>query len=189
MLRYYITDRRTLGGVAPLNENIERQILAGVDWIQIREKDLSARELLELGRRAVALAGAGRTRILIHSRMDVALAVGAHGIHLPSHSPPPSEYKRAAPHLIVGVSCHNRAELVQAEQDGADYAVLGPVFPPLSKQADGAVLGLDGFSRLARSVRIPVMALGGNTQASISACEQAGAAGVAGISLFQGPTD
>ena len=173
-----------LGGVEPLIENIERQVLAGVDWIQLREKDLPTRELLALARRIVAMAGL--TRILINSRMDVALAAQAHGIHLPSNSPPPSAFKRGAPHLTVGVSCHNRDELVRAEQEGADYAVLGPVFPPLSKKTAGVALGLDGFAGLVQAVRIPVIALGGITEASIPACERAGAAGIAGISLFQG---
>ena len=173
-----------LGGVAPLLQNIERQILAGVDWIQIREKDLPTRELLSLVRRAVAVAG--RTRILVNSRMDVALAAQAHGVHLPSNSPPPFLFNRGAKHLTIGVSCHNRDELLQAEQEGADYAILGPVFPPLSKKTDSVALGLEGFAELVRAVRIPVIALGGITEASIPACEGAGAAGVAGISLFQG---
>ena len=184
MIRYYITDRRGLGGVEPLFENIERQILGGVDWIQLREKDLSSAELLALARRVIARAG--QTRVFINSRLDVALAAGAAGIHLPSHSPPPAEFKRIAPHLLVGVSCHNHAELVAAEAEGADYAVLSPVFPPLSKPPEGAALGLKGFTELARAVSIPVFALGGIRGAMIPILACAGASGVAGISLFQG---
>lgn len=183
MLRYYITDRHTIGGLAALFENIERQILAGVDWIQLREKDLTTPQLLDLARRVVQRAG--QTRVLINSRLDVAMATGAHGVHLPSHSPPPSEFKRMAPHLIVGVSCHNRAELLAAKREGADYAVLGPVFPPRSKKLEGMPIGLGQFAELARTVRLPVIALGGITPETIPACERAGAAGVAGISLFQ----
>ena len=155
-----------------------------MDWIQLREKDLGTLELLDLARLIVARAG--KTRILINSRLDVALASGAYGIHLPSHSPSPAEYKRVAPHLTVGVSCHNRADLVQAEEEGADYVVLGPVFSPLSKRTTERALGLEAFAALARSVNIPVIALGGITQAAIPACASAGAAGIAGISLFQG---
>ena len=184
MIRCYITDRRGLGGVEPLFENIKRQISDGVDWIQIREKDLSTTELLDLARRVVATAGP--TRVFINSRLDVALAAGAAGIHLPSHSPPPAEFKRIAPHLMVGVSCHNQAELVAAEAEGADYAVLSPVFAPLSKPLEGVALGLEGFIELAGAVSIPVLALGGITRAMIPAFACAGAAGVAGISLFQG---
>lgn len=187
MIRCYITGRHALGGGLPaLLANIKRRVLDPVDdrvdWIQIREKDLSTGELLELSRQVVAMAG--QTRILINSRLDVALAAGAHGVHLPSNSPPPSSYKRAAAGLMVGVSCHNRAELLRAEDEGADYALLGPVFPPLSKEA--GAMGLDQFGELARAVRIPVLALGGITPGSIAACERAGAAGIAGITLFQG---
>ena len=183
LLRYYITDRRGIGGVAPLFENIERQILAGVDYIQIREKDLPSAELLWLVKRVVKRAG--QTRVVVNSRFDVALAAGAAGIHLPAHSPPPSEFKRIAPGVIVGVSCHDRAQLVAAEQQGADYALLSPVFLPLSKKSDGKALGLDRFAELVRLVRMPVFALGGIEPETIPACERAGAAGVAGISLFQ----
>ncbi len=185
MLRCYITDRRSLGGSEALLLNIERQIAAGVDWIQLREKDLEGRELLELARRVMALAAPHRTRVWINSRMDVVLACGAHGVHLPSRSPAPSEYKRAAPGLSVGVSCHDLAELQQAERQGADYAVLGPVFAPLSKSVAEPPLGLARFGELAGSVRIPVFALGGITEENIADCERERACGVAGISLFQ----
>jgi len=185
VLRYYITDRQGIGGVERLLRNIERQVLAGVDWIQIREKDLSARELLALSRRAVELAASSKTLIFVNSRMDVALAAGAHGVHLPSHSPAPSEFKRCSKEMRVGVSCHNLEELQRAEGEGADYVVLGPVFPPLSKNSVSSALGLERFGELAREVKIPVLALGGVTEESIPACMRAGAAGVAGISFFQ----
>jgi thiamine-phosphate pyrophosphorylase len=187
-LRYYITDRLALGGVGALIANIERQIAGGIDWIQIREKDMDARELLSLARRTVELADVSpkKTRILINSRLDIALAAGAHGVHLPSNSARPDAFRRHAPRMLVGVSCHDREELVAAEAEGADYVVLGPVFPPLSKAVSGPVLGLERFAELVRTVKIPVIALGGITPESIPACERAGAAGVAGISLFQG---
>jgi thiamine-phosphate pyrophosphorylase len=177
-----------VGGIEGLIANIERQIAAGVDWIQIREKDLTARDLLALARRAVHLAGHSpkQTRVLINSRMDVALAAGAHGVHLPSHSPRPDAFKRIAPHMLIGVSCHDGEQLTAAEAEGADYAVLGPVFPPLSKGVvPGPGLGLEPFTALVRTVQLPVIALGGITEANIIDCERAGAAGVAGITYFQ----
>jgi thiamine-phosphate pyrophosphorylase len=105
-----------------LIENIARRISDGVDWIQIREKDLEMRELLVLARRVMTLAGAygGRVRVLINSRMDVAFAAGADGIHLPSSAPSPQAFRRCArAPLMIGVSCHNREELVRAEAEGA----------------------------------------------------------------------
>ncbi len=182
MLRYYITDRRGVGGVEALLANIERQIFAGVDWVQIREKDLSARELLDLVRSAKKLT-AGRALLFVNSRFDVAVAGGADGVHLPSHSIAVSEFRRFG--MRVGVSCHNLEELRRAERQGADYAVLSPVFRPLSKKIEGEALGLEVFGELARAVHIPVLALGGITEETIPLCEAAGAAGVAGISLFQ----
>jgi thiamine-phosphate pyrophosphorylase len=188
VLRYYITGRKGLGGVEELIENIARQIYAGVDWIQIREKDLPVKELLTLARRVMGLAEAsgGRTRVLINSRMDVALAAGAHGVHLPSDAPPPRVFRCCCRvSMMIGVSCHNQDELLRAEAEGADYALLGPVFTPLSKAGGGPALGLDKFADLKGQVTIPVIALGGITEARIAGCDRAGAAGVAGISLFQ----
>ena len=168
--------------------NIERQIRSGaVDWIQIREKDLEARELVTLARRVVHLAASAAVKILINSRMDVALAAGAHGVHLPSATPAPSEYRRVAPaSFLIGVSTHSVAEVKRAEALGADYVVLGPVFDPLSKKTDQVALGLGEFAVCAGAAGIPVIALGGITTAKFAACARAGAAGVAGITLFQG---
>ena len=186
MIRCYITDRLAIGGVAPLLDAIARKIAAGVEWIQIREKDLSARELLDLTRRALALPGAGGSKILVNTRVDVALVAGAEGVHLPAGSVPPRIWRAIAPPgFLIGVSCHTVEEVRAAEAEGADYAVFGPVFAPLSKSSDLAPRGLAALAGSAQPVKIPVLALGGITRDRISACLDAGAAGVAGISLFQ----
>lgn len=185
MLRYYITDRTALGGIPKLLEAVARNVAAGVEYIQIREKDLTARELLELTRAVLRLANSGSTRILVNSRADVAVAAGAHGIHLPSGSIPASRFRQLGP-LIVGVSCHSIDELLQAEREGADFAVYSPIFSSPSKPDYGPVVGLEGLRRAVQSVRIPVFALGGVTAANAPLCFEAGAAGVAGISMFQG---
>src|SRR4051794_20411633 len=107
MLRYYITDRKAIGGSDALLRNIARAVAAGVDFIQIREKDLSGRELLDLVRSAVALTHQTETRILVNSRADVAIAADAHGVHLPSHSIAAAEVRAVLPsHFLIGVSCH-----------------------------------------------------------------------------------
>lgn len=187
MIDCYITDRRSLAGESLL-EAIARNLAAGVRWIQIREKDLSARELFDLVRAALALPNPHGTRLLVNSRVDVALAAGAHGAHLPAGSPAPDRWSPVAfssPDFQIGVSCHSLDEVQAAEAEGASYAVFGPVFAPLSKSSPLPPRGLAGLRQAAASVAIPVLALGGVTKSNTADCIAAGASGVAGISLFQ----
>jgi thiamine-phosphate pyrophosphorylase len=178
----YVTDRHTLGPETLLDA-IARNLAAGVDWIQIREKDLSARALFELVEAAIELPNPHASKIIVNTRADVAVAAGAAGVHLPSGSPAPRFWRR--PGFFIGVSCHSLKDVRQAEAEGADYAVFGPVFAPLSKTAGREPTGLEGLAQAAAAVRIPVLALGGVTRENSPACISAGAAGVAGISLFQ----
>lgn len=180
MIRYYITDRLT--APEPILDCIRRAIHQGVERIQLREKDLPGRDLFELTERALELAEGTPTRILVNDRADVAIAAGAHGVHLPSHSIPPSVV-RTLGLMEVGVSCHSAGELRIAEREGADFAVYGPVFLTGSKPA--TPIGLDGLGEGVRAVRIPVFALGGVTQENAAECLTAGAAGIAGIRMFQ----
>lgn len=184
MIRCHISDRRAAGGTGALLALIERNGRAGVDWIQIREKDLDGRPLALLVEEA--LRRCGHAKIIVNSRADVALACGAAGLHLPADSPPPSAWRPICPPgFLIGVSCHTVEELVEAERGGADYALFAPVFRPLSKEDSRAPHGLEGLRRACASVRIPVLALGGITAGNASSCLDAGAAGVAGITLFQ----
>src|ERR1700732_1883490 len=108
MLRYYFAARKALGGVDPLMQAVKAAIDQGVERIQIREKDLPARDLLALARQVVALAAPQGTQILVNERPDIALAAGAHGVPLPAHSLPPREIRRIAPAgFMIGVSCHS----------------------------------------------------------------------------------
>lgn len=173
MIRCGITDRT-------LNFNRD------VDWVQVRDKGLAARELVTVVRRAMGLG----VKVLVNSRVDVAMAAGAAGAHLPAGSMAPSEWRAITPAgFLIGVSCHTIEEVVVAEREGADYVVFGPVFAPLSKGSDLAPRGLGELGSAARAARIPVLALGGITWENAADCVAAGAAGVAGITLFRGRID
>jgi thiamine-phosphate pyrophosphorylase len=170
--RYCITD-------SP--EVVARAARDGVEMVQIRAKELSVRALADLVRGAVA--NAREARILVNTRTDVALACGAHGVHLPAGSMAPETIRRITPAgFLIGVSCHTIDELHAAEREGADFAVYGPVFPSVTKWL--APIGLEAFRQAAASVRLPVYALGGVTAENAPQCVAAGAAGIAGISLF-----
>jgi thiamine-phosphate pyrophosphorylase len=197
MLLCYITDRRQFMGHA---EDQKRQLLekiaecaaAGVDYIQLREKDLTARQLLELAREALLRIPKGATtKLLINSRIDVALASNAHGVHLPADDLSGSDARAIFGtagniHAQIGVSTHTVEEVAYAEAHGADLAVFGPVFEKKSESIN------DGLERLKKACwrprvgsPMPLLALGGITLENAFRCIEAGAVGVAGIRLFQ----
>ena len=181
----YITDRQALEPSA-LPTRIAEAARTGVDLIQIREKDLATRELIELTRQAMESARGTAARIVVNDRLDIALATGAAGVHLGRESLPASEVRRLAPaKFLVGVSCHSLEEVREAESAGADYVLLGPIFATPSKLRYGPPLGVEKLREAARQVRIPILALGGITVESARDCRAAGAAGIAAIRLFQ----
>jgi thiamine-phosphate pyrophosphorylase len=209
MLLCYITDRRQFPGSESfrrkrLLSKIAGAVRAGVDYVQLRERDLTARDLESLAREAMEIVRAGnrqgntlhrRTRLLVNSRTDVALAVGADGVHLRSTDIPANEArcvwakamsaKTEACAGVFAVSCHTCGEVREAQAHGADFAVFAPVFEKVVAQAAGA--GLEALREACRSAtgRMPVLALGGITLQNAKACLEAGAAGIAGIRLFQ----
>ncbi len=197
----YVTDRLALpvssqSAAESLTQVIRRAVAAGIDWLQLREKDLPARRLLEFAREAVEAARSGGTRILVNDRLDVALAAGAAGVHLGEQSLPVAEVARwraasaqAPAGFLLGASCHSQAAAREAERGGCDYIIFGPVYATPSKAAQGPPQGLERLAEVCRSVRIPVLAIGGVTLSNAAACLAAGAAGLAAIRLFQESLD
>ena len=200
-LLYYITDRTAFPGNESerrhrLLEKIAEAARAGVDYIQLREKDLTIRELESLAGEAVrAIREANqRTAILINSRTDVALAVEADGVHLRSDDVSPEEVREAfrgagAParqlsprNPLIAVSCHSPTEVAQAASSKTTFAVFAPVF----EKKDSPEARPAGLKQLeACQANIPVLALSGITLANARSCIDAGAAGIAAIRLFQ----
>ena len=181
----YITDRHALEP-KPLLPRILQAAQAGVDLIQIREKDMPTRELMVLAQTALQHVSGTNSSILVNDRLDVALALGAAGVHLGTQSLPPEAVRRCVPEdFLVGVSCHSVDDALGAEAAGADYVLLGPIFPTPSKLPFGTPLGLPTLRQAAARVKIPVLALGGVSVERVKACVEAGATGIAGISIFQ----
>jgi len=198
----YVTDRRTLSAADPcaaVRDAIAAAIQAGADWVQIREKDLPARELLALVRAAVAMSGPGRradaARVMVNDRLDVALAAGAAGVHLGGESLALGDVVRwcrggnAPAQFLAGVSCHNLEQARQAERAGASYIFFGPIFDTPSKREFGQPQGIALLEEVCRAIRLPVMAIGGVNEKNATACLRAGAAGIAAIRLFQESRD
>jgi len=198
LLLCYITDRRQFPGdereqQLRLLEKISECAAARVDFIQLREKDLNTKALEDLARKAAdAVLRGSPTRLLINSRTDVALACGAHGVHLPARDLSASEaraiWDRAGlGPAVIGVSTHSPEEVARAEAHGADFALFGPVF---EKDRQGNPSGLEELRRACQrrygsEPPMPVLALGGVTLENAQLSLDAGAAGIAGIRLFQ----
>ncbi len=179
-----ISDRLSLPG-GDLAGWLARLAAAGVDAVQIREKDLDDRSLWEIARSARA-ALPPATRLLVNGRADVALAAGADGVHLPSDGVPAAALRRRfGPGLLLGVSTHSVEDVERARDAGADYAAFGPVWETPGK---GPVTGVGELARAAVS-GLPVYALGGVTIERFGEVAAAGAAGVAAIRLFQRPSE
>jgi thiamine-phosphate pyrophosphorylase len=192
--------------LAPLLASIAAAAAAGVHWIQLREKDLPAKEIARLTRAALSCCTKSedvnsspcQSRIFVNERLDVAIAERAGGVHLGENSLPVAEARRLLQSLpdenrpadfLTGASCHSLRSAQAAADAGADYIFFGPVFPTPSKLTYGPAQGLQLLTEICRAVSIPVLAIGGINAQNATACVTAGAAGVAAIRLFQQPQE
>jgi thiamine-phosphate pyrophosphorylase len=203
-LLYYITDRSQFHGDEParrraLFDKVAEAARAGVDYVQLRERDLSARELEGLTRDVVGVLrenlgdNSSSTRLLVNHRTDVALVAGANGVHLRADDIAPQQVRRVVDasgyhprtveRFLVATSCHSNDDVIRAESEGVDFAVLAAVFG--KSAAPGVVpTGLDALREACRA-KVPILALGGVTTENAELCLSAGAAGIAGIRMFQ----
>jgi len=182
---YLITDRKHFSNQLAFYVSLEEALKAGVKSIQLREKDLTTRELLETGYRARRLTAEYGARLIVNDRVDIALAIGADGVHLGQKSMPPHAVRKISAYdLIVGVSTHSVDEAVRAEKEGAEFITLGPVYETPSKMTYGPPVGINLLSVVKAKVSIPVIAIGGVAITKVPELLKAGADGIAVISAI-----
>ena len=184
-----VTDRHQTNG-RPLIPLLQRVLTAAVPIVQLRERDLSARELVRLAREVQTITASHRSQLLINDRVDVALALEGVGVHLRSNSLSVSVARQLlGSRRLLGVSVHTVEEAMQVESQGADYIVLGPIYETPSKQMFGSPLGIHTLEKACRLVRIPIIGIGGVTAARAHEMRRAGAFGVAVITAILGAAD
>jgi thiamine-phosphate pyrophosphorylase len=180
---YLITDRKQTRH--PLPEAVRLALQGGVRAIQLREKDLPVRELLDLARELRDITHEFKAKLFINDRIDVAVAIGADGVHLGHQSMPPEPVRRIVGRdMLIGVSTHTIGEAKAAQAGGADFISFGPVFYTPSKASFGAVVGLESLRSVKNEVSIPVFALGGIKSGDIRQVLSSGADGISMISAI-----
>jgi thiamine-phosphate pyrophosphorylase len=185
---YVITDRKACAP-RPLAEVVREILEAGVRAVQLREKDMPDSAYLALAASVADLCRSFGACLFVNSRVRIARAVGAAGVHLPSTAPPVREALGGpAERLAVGCSAHSLEEAKRRESEGADFLTFSPVYLSAGKSGYGPPAGMERLSEVSRSVRIPVLALGGVTPERVPECLQAGAYGAAVLSGLMVPT-
>ena len=184
-----VTDRHQTNG-RPLVPLLQQVLTAGTPAIQLRERDLSARELVTLAQEVKTVTASRGAQLLINDRIDVALAFEGVGVHLRSNSLPVTVARQmVGTQRLLGISAHSVEEAVQAASQGADYIVLGPIYETPSKQAFGPPLGIHALEKACRLVSLPIMGIGGVTSARAREMRRAGAFGAAVITAILGAAD
>jgi thiamine-phosphate pyrophosphorylase len=184
-----VTDRQQTRGRSLLDV-LTSALAAGLRSIQLRERDLSTRDLLRLAQAAHQLTTAAGAQLLINDRVDIAMTLDAVGVHLRTNSLPVGATRKIlGGQRLIGVSTHSVEEAIRAEAEGADYVVLGPIYETPSKLAYGAPLGVRALEEACRRVRVPMIGIGGVTAARVEEMRRAGAFGVAVVTAVLGAVD
>ena len=187
---YLITDRKSLPKGRTIEQVLETAFVAGVKGVLLREKDLPDKELLLLAQRVRDLSLRHGVKMLVSTRADIAVAVGADGVHLPSEG----VSLKAAREVVgveryIAVSTHSLAQALQAEDEGADFLTFGPVYRTKSKEKFGEPKGLGALEEVCKKVRIPIFAIGGMNQENAAEALNRGAFGIAAISAVMAAED
>lgn len=181
---YLITDRHQSGGLR-LIDIVEEALKGGVRAVQLREKDLSSRELYELAYDMRKLTAQYSARLIINDRVDIALAVDADGVHLATTSMPIHRVRKLLGNSkLIGLSCHNQVNAIMAQENGADFITFGPVYYTPSKANYGKPVGVELLDTVTHLLDIPVFALGGIKRDNIHEVIAAEAAGIALVSAI-----
>ena len=184
MILCLVTDRHRRPVIAQCRD----AVYAGVDLIQVRERDLDAAALTELTAALVGVTRATPTKVIVNDRLDIAVACGAHGVHLRGDSIPAARARAMAPpDFLIGQSVRSVEDAVAARE--ADYLIAGTVFPTESKPGLDHHLGVDGLAGIVKAVPVPVLAIGGISMERIESIARSGAAGVAAIGLLDAPKE
>jgi thiamine-phosphate pyrophosphorylase len=182
---YLVTDRQQTGG-RPLVRLLREALSAGLPAVQLRERDLGTRPLLVLADEILRVVREPGARLFINDRADLVMALGADGVHLRSSSLPVGAVRRMlGPTRFIGVSVHSSEEVVRAENEGADFALLGPIYDTPSKRRHGPPIGLRPLEEAAHRCRLPVFAIGGITPTLVAEVRRAGAFGVGVVASIQ----
>ncbi len=185
---YLVTSQPLSAGRTTL-DIVKAALAAGVTLIQLREKDMSLREYVVLAERVRALTAEARALLIINDRVDVALGVGADGVHLGQDDLPIPHARRLAPDLIIGASTHDVEEALRAQAEGASYINIGPIFPTGTKRWERAFLGIEGLRRVAAAVCVPFTVMGGIKQDHIPDLVRAGARTIALVTAVTAAPD
>ncbi len=184
---YLITDRKLFADSNEMFAAVEETLKGGVKAVHLREKDLGIRELLEMAYKMREITKKYKAKLFINDRVDIALAVGADGVHLGQSSMPPSAVRKIVKDkLMIGVSTHGIKEAREAEKSGADFITLGPIYKTPSKMKYGKPVGIEMLRNVKSDVSIPVFAIGGIKEDNVKEVMDAGADGIALISGILG---
>jgi thiamine-phosphate pyrophosphorylase len=187
---YLITDRKLFADNGLMFATIEKALKAGVRAVQLREKDLPTRELLDMAYRMRELTARHDAKLFINDRADIAMCVNADGVHLGQSSMPAYAVRKVVgDRMMIGVSTHNLQEALTAEREGADFITFGPVYPTPSKLKYGKPVGIEALKKVSKEISIPVFAIGGIKPDNVKNIINAGAYGAALISGILGEND